>query len=52
MVIQEVISIIMKKSKLAEKNVPTNKSFTSIALKYLFDCYSRIEIEERQYTKV
>lgn len=52
MAIQEATSILMKKSKVAEENVQTNKSYTSIALKYIFDCYNRVEIEERQCTKV
>lgn len=48
MAMHEAISIIMKNNKLAE----IHKSFTLIPLKYLFDCYNRVEVEERQYTKV
>lgn len=35
-----------------DKNGESHKSSTSVALKYLFDCFNRVDIEERQYPKV
>lgn len=52
MAIEEVIYILIEKNKVNKKNEPVKHSNTSIALKYLFDCYNRIEVEERQYPKV
>jgi len=52
MAIQEALSIVIKKDKLTLKCDHVEKSSTSTALKYLFDCYSRIEVEEHQYPKV
>lgn len=52
MAIQEALCIVMYKDKFNENNEKIEKSSTSVALKYLFDCYNRIEVEERQYPKV
>lgn len=52
MAIQEALSIVVKKDDLSADNEQIEKSSTLIALKYLFDCYSRVEEEERQYPKV
>lgn len=50
MCIQEALSIVMK--KFDKMNLNIEESPTSMGLKYLFDCYNRIEEEERQYPKV
>lgn len=52
MAIQEALSIVIKKNKLAVEYGNGYKTSTYTALKYLFDCYSRIEVEEHQYPKV
>ncbi|XP_025422672.1 ubiquitin conjugation factor E4 B [Sipha flava] len=52
MCINEAINIIMKKYKRREENVlHAEKLPCSGGLKYLFDCYNRIEEEQRQYPK-
>lgn len=52
MAFHEALSLTIRKDKLNEKNEQIVKSSTSIALKYVFDCYNRVDIEERQYPKV
>lgn len=52
MAIQEALFIVIKKDKLNKDDQQIEKSSTSVALKYLFDCYSRVAVEERQYPKV
>lgn len=52
MAFHEIFSLIIKKDKLNDKNEQIVKSSTSVALKYLFDCFNRVDIEERQYPKV
>lgn len=52
MAFQEALNIIVKKDKLNEKSEQIIKSSTSVALKYLFDCFNRVDNEERQYPKV
>lgn len=53
MCIQEALSKIMIKYKLHKKSDPAiDKSPTSGGLKYLFDCYNRVQVEEHQYPKV
>jgi len=47
MAIQEAIQIIIKKVKLTETT-----DQIEVPLKYLFDCYKRVEIEILQYPKV
>ncbi|XP_025203698.1 ubiquitin conjugation factor E4 B isoform X1 [Melanaphis sacchari] len=59
MAIQEALSLVGKKSKLSQINDKLDKfvvdyyenSHTAAGLKYLFDCYDRIEEEKRQYPK-
>jgi len=55
MAIQEALSLVVNKSKLSQANDKQEyieNSFTAAGLKYLFDCYDRIEEEKRQYPKV
>lgn len=52
MAFQEALSLIIKKDKLNDRSEQIIKSSTSVALKYLFDCFNRVDIEERQYPKV
>lgn len=52
MVFQEALSLIIRKDKLSENNVQLVKSSAPIALKYVFDCFDRVDVEERQYPKV
>ncbi|XP_050525292.1 ubiquitin conjugation factor E4 B [Daktulosphaira vitifoliae] len=49
--IQEALCLVVKKDKLTEGSEQPEKTTTSAALKFLFDCYSRIAVEERQYPK-
>lgn len=51
MAIEEAIYILIEKDKLNKTSESVKQLNTSIALKYLFDCYNRIEVEERQYPK-
>jgi len=52
MAIEEAIYILIEKDKLNKKSESVKHLNTSIALKYLFDCYNRVEVEEREYPKV
>lgn len=60
MAIQEAIAILGKKCKIPQPHDKYNVfvvdyfeiSYTAAGLKYLFDCYDRVEEEKRQYPKV
>jgi len=60
MAIQEAIAILLTKCKINQPNDKYNVfvvdyfeiSYTAAGLKYLFDCYDRVEEEKRQYPKV
>lgn len=60
MAIQEAIAVLGMKCKILQPNDRYTVfdvdhfeiSYTATGLKYLFDCYDRIEEEKRQYPKV
>lgn len=53
MAFQEALDLILEHYKPLPENINLiEMSPTTAALKYLFDCYNRIEVEERQYPKV
>jgi len=60
MAIQEVLILLKKNSKISQINDKLEyfavdffeASYTAGGLKYLFDCYDRVEEEKRQYPKV
>lgn len=52
MAIEEALSLIINKSKASKINDKIENSPTAAGLKYLFDVYSRVEEEKRQYPKV
>jgi len=54
MAIQEALSLIAKKSELSQKDKQeyTDNSVTAAGLRYLFECYDRIEDEKRQCPRV
>lgn len=52
MVLEEAVSLCIAKDKLDKTNDEVDKTFVMGAFKYLFRCYSRIEIEEHEYPKV
>jgi len=55
MAIQEALSLVVnkfKRSQANDKQEYIENSYTAAGLKYLFDCYDRIEEEKRQYPKV
>lgn len=54
MAIQEALSLVVnkfKRSQANDKQEYIENSYTAAGLKYLFDCYDRIEEEKRQYPK-
>lgn len=52
MSIQEALSIISKDNKRVIKLKHSESQSTFKALRYLFGCYNRILVEERQFPKV
>jgi len=55
MAIEEALGLIVNDSEIPQamdKQEFTENFFTAAGLKYLFDCYDRIEEEKRQYPKV
>ncbi|XP_050424962.1 ubiquitin conjugation factor E4 B [Adelges cooleyi] len=49
--IQESLCLVVKEDKLTDSNKQPEKTTTSAALKFLFDCLNRIAVEEQQYPK-
>lgn len=54
MAIQEALIIVTNKSRVdhADKKEDSDYLIIASGLQYLFDCYDRVEEEQRQYPKV